>query len=198
MKRPLNHRSRLPLLAAGLTATLLLSGCGGNEYRPKVTEILHVEVDPSPVPAGDTAVFTCVIEDSLESGFRFEWNQFDPTYEFPLAVTDTNQYPWKAPSDSGMYAHQVIVKKPGAEAGPAGLEPKPVRTRFEVVVSQNPNRQSLADYPPQLDPADETVPQECSTSPSSECRTPQRLHASTHPSLSTRNSKISHEEVGRL
>jgi hypothetical protein len=64
------------LSALVLTAALSLAGCssfGGDEYRPFVTDILRVEVEPNPVAAGDTAVFTCVVEDSTDRSLSFVW-----------------------------------------------------------------------------------------------------------------------------
>jgi len=57
-------------------ALLLLTGCesfGGDEYRPDVTEILRVEVEPNPVVAGDTATFTCVVKDSINADLLFPY-----------------------------------------------------------------------------------------------------------------------------
>lgn len=81
------------LFVALLAAALLLTswdgfGGRGDAYFPPATEIFRVEVEPNPVTTGDTAVFTCVIEGSLESRFRFQWF----LQRIEGAVTDTNQY----------------------------------------------------------------------------------------------------------
>jgi hypothetical protein len=129
MKRPLNHCFLLPLIAAGLTAALLLPGCefGTGQPDPPATEILRVEVEPNPVAVGDTAVFTCVIEDSLESGLIFKWN-FQGLG--PIITTDTNQVRWTAPQDSGVYVHQVEVSR-----RESGFEP--VQQPFDVTVVES-------------------------------------------------------------
>jgi len=99
---------------------------GGTGEFPPATEILRVEVEPNPVAVGDTAVLTCVIEDSLESGFIFVWM-------VDLRDTDTttaNQYKWTAPPDTGTYVSQVRVNKPNAEVSS-------VQKSFEVKVIEN-------------------------------------------------------------
>ena len=117
-----------PLIAALLTAVLLLPGCdlsrGGDEYFPPATEILRVEVEPNPVAAGDTAVFTCVIEDSLESGFIFVW---DLEGLGNIDTATTNRYQWIAPSSARTYSHTVIVDDLYAEV-------EPVQQPFEITV----------------------------------------------------------------
>jgi hypothetical protein len=122
------NRSIWSLFAALFTTAFLLGGCdfsrGGDEYFPPATEILRVEVEPNPVAAGDTAIFTCVIEDSLESGIMFKWN-FQGLG--PIITTDTNQVRWTAPQDSGVYSHQIEVSRRESEF-------EPVQQPFEVTV----------------------------------------------------------------
>jgi len=129
MRHSTENRFLRPLLAAVLTTAFLLAGCGmgGTGEFPPATEILRVEVEPNPVAAGDTAVFTCVIEDSLKSEFTFRWNLINQT---GITTTDTNQYRWEAPSDTGRYHHQVEVDKPGADV-------TSVQKPFEVTVTEN-------------------------------------------------------------
>jgi hypothetical protein len=100
---------------------------GGTGEFPPATEILRVEVKPNPVAVGDTAVFTCVIEDSLESGLIFKWN-FQGLG--PIITTDTNQVRWTAPQDSGVYIHQVEVSR-----RESGFEP--VQQPFDVTVVES-------------------------------------------------------------
>jgi hypothetical protein len=106
MKRPIKRRFVLPLFAALFTATLLLGGCDSGKPDPifRQTEILRVEVEPSPVPVGDTATFTCVIEDSTDERFEFRW-----FLDAPTRVTDTNQINWVAEVDTGEYRFRVEV-----------------------------------------------------------------------------------------
>jgi hypothetical protein len=100
---------------------------GGTGEFPPATEILRVEVEPNPVAVGDTAVFTCVIEDSLETGFVFGWNLSNL---FGITTTEANQYEWTAPKQTGTYLHQVEVDKPDAEV-------EPVQEPFEVTVTED-------------------------------------------------------------
>jgi len=110
-------------------ALLLLTGCesfGGDEYRPDVTEILRVEVEPNPVAAGDTVTFTCVVTDSLRQDFKFLWSL--PGID--TAVTDTSQYRWAAPSEPGDFHFQVRV------ATPENSSDHHVQKPFEVTVTE--------------------------------------------------------------
>lgn len=57
---------------------VLTAGCiteipEGPEISPLQTKILEVRVVPDPVVVGDTARFTCIIEDSLDTRFHFRW-----------------------------------------------------------------------------------------------------------------------------
>jgi hypothetical protein len=114
--------------AALLTVLFLLTGCqsfGGNEQNPFVTEILRVEVEPNPVAPGDTTVFTCVVEDSLDTSLRFAW--FLPG--IAIDTTDTNRYYWKASQEPRTYPLKVQVDRPGD----ASVEP--IQKFFEVTVN---------------------------------------------------------------
>jgi hypothetical protein len=100
-------RHVLSLCAALLTAAFLLGGCDwpGSEPEEPVanqTRILRVEVEPNPVAVGDTATFTCVIEDSTDERFRFIW-----FLEAPTRVTEENQIDWIANKDPGEHRFRV-------------------------------------------------------------------------------------------
>jgi hypothetical protein len=120
-----------PLLAATVAAALLFNGCQWptGQPDPSATEILRVEIEPNPVAVGDTTVFTCVVEDSLNPNLRYEWNLDEGPIPFP--TTDTNQYRWKVSSDTGSYSHSVSVYPPEDSAA------NPVEKHFEVVVTEN-------------------------------------------------------------
>ncbi|WP_457653037.1 hypothetical protein [Rhodocaloribacter sp.] len=97
-----------------MTAALLaLSGCGFvddpdvPEERPLQTTILAVRVEPDPVAAGDTARFTCIIEDSLDTRFRFRWLLSGPGARD--TVTAVNYLDWVAPEVPDTYSHIVWV-----------------------------------------------------------------------------------------
>ena len=119
------------VLAAVLTALLLLTGCesfGGNEYRPFITEILDVRVEPNPVAPGDTAVFTCIVEDSTDTTLEFKWFLENT---FGVATTDTNRFKWVAPSEAKTYSHKVLVERPGDS------NVQSTQKRFKVTVVQS-------------------------------------------------------------
>jgi hypothetical protein len=111
------------VVAAWLTATLLLTGCdlegiGGTNPGPgpaSQTDILDVRVEPNPVAVGDTAVFTCAIADSTDERFEFRW-AFSAGTENG-AVTMDNTYLWKAPNEPGEYRHRVGANN-GTDAAP--------------------------------------------------------------------------------
>jgi hypothetical protein len=65
-----------------------------------------VRVEPNPVAASDTATFICIIEDSLDKRFRFEWGFQGVIGD---TITDENFIHWKAPDTSGTFNHTVEV-----------------------------------------------------------------------------------------
>jgi hypothetical protein len=112
-----------------LTAALSLAGCdifgkGGNEYRPWVTDILRVEVEPNPVAAGDTAVFTCVVEDSSDLSLSFEW-----FVAGEVETTPANSLEWVAPLEDSTYHPKVEVTRPG------DADVQDTQKRFSVTVT---------------------------------------------------------------
>lgn len=116
-----------------LTAALSLSGCDipTGKDDPLATEILRVEVEPNPVAVGDTAVFTCVVKDSMDPDLQYQWELEDGPVPYP--TTDTNQYCWEAPSDTGRYTHLIEVSRP--EVDDPGAAFTPVSESFEVKVT---------------------------------------------------------------
>lgn len=70
----MSRQRLLVLLLAVCTATAVGCETGGLVEPPRPqTRILDVRVDPNPIPTGDTATFTAIIEDSLDATFRFTW-----------------------------------------------------------------------------------------------------------------------------
>ena len=66
-----------------------------------------MKVEPNPVAVGDTATFTCIIEDSLDKSFQYNWifagNSFEDT------TTSTNKVYWIAQGNSDSYDNHVEV-----------------------------------------------------------------------------------------
>jgi hypothetical protein len=123
-------RHVLSLCAALLTALSLLGGCDwpGSEPEqpvPEQTEILRVEVEPNPVAVGDTATFTCIIEDSTDERFRFIW-----FLEAPTRVTEENQIDWIANKDPG--EHWFLV-----ETDNGSEDSMSVSNRFSIEVVES-------------------------------------------------------------
>lgn len=106
--------NRIGLFATSplIAALVLRTGCegfgGGDEYRPYVTEIRRVEVEPNPIATGDTAIFTCVVADSADTSLSFVWFLGEE-----LDTTRTNQTSWVAPSEPETYSYKIRVIRPG-------------------------------------------------------------------------------------
>lgn len=119
MKSKLKYCFVLALLALLPGCDLELAGGTnpGDDQPEFQTEILAVLVEPDPVVAGDTATFTCIIRDSLDTGFRFRWFLEGSS---PV-TTNTNQLHWKAPVEPGDYNHIVEARKDGPGDWPSRL-----------------------------------------------------------------------------
>lgn len=70
------------------------------------TSILDVRVQPSPIPAGDTATFTVVLADSTDPSFEYRWYLAGIG---PVVITDTNAVQWPAPEEAGTARHLVVA-----------------------------------------------------------------------------------------
>ena len=99
----------LGLLLMGFT--LFLSACdfhvGGGEHddvRPFQTQILEVIIKPHPIPVGETARLRVIIEDSLDTRFKFTWFA-DGLFE----ITQTNELEWIADANPGRYTFLVVA-----------------------------------------------------------------------------------------
>ena len=117
MKR--NKLTLHPFLIACLVA-VLVQACllTGNRSRlPSQTKILRVRVQPDTVAPGDTASFTCVIKDSSDKRFKFNW-AIDSGRVLGAAwlsppinnyISDVNHIRWVAPTESKKYFQGVNV-----------------------------------------------------------------------------------------
>jgi len=119
MKSKLKYRLVLALLAMLPGCDLELTGGSnpGDDQPEFQTEILAVLIEPDPVVAGDTATFTCIIRDSLDTRFRFRCFLEGSS---PV-TTNTNQLHWKAPVEPGDYNHIVEARKDGPGDWPSKL-----------------------------------------------------------------------------
>ncbi len=97
-------------LLLSLSLVVLVAGCDytqeGGEPTAGQTRILRIEQQPSPVAVGETVTFRVVIEDSLDTRFRYYWvlaGQRD------TVVTTTNTVQWKAPSTPGTYEQGLML-----------------------------------------------------------------------------------------
>ena len=111
MKKEMLMRRQDYTLFLVLTALLLvglLHGCSTapDPEPPLQTLILGVTVDPNPVAIGDTATFTCIIEDSLDKRFKFEWG-IEGDESLRDTVTEKNIFKWLAPDNPKEYLHTV-------------------------------------------------------------------------------------------
>jgi hypothetical protein len=120
------HTSFLLLLVV-FFAALFLHGCwfsnsgavggGGDRVKPPQTKILKVLVQPDTIAPGDTARFICIIKDSTDKRFKFEWHvdkgkvlgaEFIDT-DYSAYVSETNSIKWIAPDSEGYYHFAVFV-----------------------------------------------------------------------------------------
>ncbi|MEX0779094.1 MAG: hypothetical protein WD491_00070 [Balneolales bacterium] len=81
---------------------------GGLPEPPYQTEILEVRVEPDTVAAGDSVRFTCVIKDSLDDRFIYNWviRNVAPT------STESNSITIKAPDKPNTYSNLVSAYIP--------------------------------------------------------------------------------------
>jgi hypothetical protein len=96
MKSKLKYRLVLALLAMLPGCDLKLTG-GSNpgDDQPEIqTEILAVLIEPDPVVAGDTATFTCIIRDSLDTRFQVSMvfgRRFPRHYEYESIAPESSR-----------------------------------------------------------------------------------------------------------
>jgi hypothetical protein len=111
-----------------LTGILFISQCSTapDPSPPLQTRILQVKVEPNPVTMGDTATFTCIIADSLDERFRFEWG-IAGDGSLKDTVTLKNQFKWEAPNEIKEYLHTVNVNN--------GTEPDSIPTSKSFTVN---------------------------------------------------------------
>lgn len=108
------------IYSAILVAVLLVlsHGCATepDPQPPLQTVILEMQVEPNPVAVNDTATFTCIIEDSLDDWFRYDWNFGSQTAED--TVTQQNWITWQAPDTAGTFLHSVSVSNGSQDSLP--------------------------------------------------------------------------------
>lgn len=71
------------------------------------TEILRVDIEPNPVVVGDSVQFTCIIKDSLDPAFKFQWHIMPSDTHWE--ETQENIFKVKAPNETGTYDGMVEV-----------------------------------------------------------------------------------------
>ncbi|MEO1021765.1 MAG: hypothetical protein AAFW89_04425 [Bacteroidota bacterium] len=78
------------------------------EFNPQ-TEILEVRQVPDTVAVGDTVTLTCMIRDSLDTRFKFNWGFANP---IPVnGKIDSSVVQWKAIRTSADTSAVVIYRK---------------------------------------------------------------------------------------
>lgn len=115
--------SKLSSVVYAFAFLLLLSGCdfpGGTKEDgppPLQTKILEVRIEPNPVAVGDTATFTAIIRDSLDTTFKFMW-----FLDAPTQVTEENSIQWLADVEPGQYSFSVRADNGDPDARSASRE----------------------------------------------------------------------------
>ena len=114
-------RNPILTLACFFALALLYAGCDAfpeteppDPDPPVQTEIVRIDVVPSPVAAGDTALFRAVIEDSLDERFTYGWGVSSGRFagvepRFSTVTIDTNSIRWVAPEEPGTYRCDVSI-----------------------------------------------------------------------------------------
>ena len=107
----------VPLLAV---LTLLAAGCDydfGSDSEPEkdrpATEILEIRQAPNPVSVGETVRFTCVIKDSLTSGFSYHWGIEVDGRLFEVTTTQDPHYEFVFNDDSDRVEGIVQISRRG-------------------------------------------------------------------------------------
>jgi hypothetical protein len=113
MKR---HLRRFTLLLLICPIVLLNCDMGyhfdwdGEDDGPNiVTHILEIRVEPNPVMAGDSLSFTCVISDSLVSGFYYQWRINVDSTQQDRILTGIPILKIKSYTTPGVYTGNVTV-----------------------------------------------------------------------------------------
>lgn len=116
-----------------LLLILILASCNLYEdfpppaEKPPQTRMLRVEILPSSTLApGDTAIFRCIIADSLNSKFTFYW-ALDGDNNPDDIITDDYEVVWIAPSQTRTYGHLVSIDNGSKDSAAVSKE-------FEVTV----------------------------------------------------------------
>jgi hypothetical protein len=136
------RKQTLNLFLSACLAVFLIQACGfpadsgGDQTKYTQTKILNIKVQPDTVAPGDTASFTCIIEDSTDNRFKFYWaidkgevlngTPEDPDYP-TIFTTESNRTNWKAPNEEGFYSFEVTANN-GSE------DSLGVRSSFSIVV----------------------------------------------------------------
>lgn len=115
MREEVGAMNRQAIILVGVVGILVLS-CDTNAFRggkqdaplPPATTILEVRVEPDTVAVGEITSFTCIIADSLDTGFVYTWT-LGAEFGFHRSQTSVNSIEWRAPKRAQTYQHIVYV-----------------------------------------------------------------------------------------
>jgi hypothetical protein len=113
----------LNLFLTACLAVYFIQACGfpadsgGDQTKNPQTKILDIEVQPDTVAPGDTASFTCIIEDSTDNRFKFYWvidageiiGAEKAPGENDQFISDSSHVKWIAPNETNYYTLGVFV-----------------------------------------------------------------------------------------
>ncbi|SMO94182.1 hypothetical protein [Gracilimonas mengyeensis] len=92
----------------------MFESCGVPDPEPTYdyqTEILEVNVTPDTVVVGDTVLFHCVIEDSLDPSFKFNWISIPEEDLIPVnGKVNGPKVKWQAEPYAGSPGENVRVR----------------------------------------------------------------------------------------
>ena len=127
----MRHRNQtLLLFLTALLLVVLLYGCnlplgdsGGDQIHPPQTKILEVWVQPDTLAPADTASFTCIIADSINTRFKFYWliqyGKVEGAIKYGYYDYKSGNSPsikWIAPEKSDTYNFEVTVDNGSADS----------------------------------------------------------------------------------
>lgn len=125
----MRRQNRILLLCVtALLLAVLLYGCGfpidsGDDIQSLQTKILKVLVQPDTVAPGDTASFTCVIKDSIDTRFKFYWliqyGKVEGAIQYgyyDYKSGNSRSIKWIAPEKSDTYNFEVTVDNGSADS----------------------------------------------------------------------------------
>ncbi|MEX0610256.1 MAG: hypothetical protein WD016_08810 [Balneolaceae bacterium] len=116
-----------------------MTDCGGGAPDPEPTfdyqtEILEVRILPDTVAVGDTVLFHCVIEDSLDPSFEFNWLLPDVVLIPVNGTIKGSKVRWKAQRYFGANPGEIVEASFGVLVDNGDESKDPVNETFHFYI----------------------------------------------------------------